>query len=121
MATFKEVRELWIDDGVIIGEFYIKSLDAIVTLLLREAKDGPTHTYELIRFFRVGDRWEASVDEVGGGTERGLVTCIRKLSSLMAEDVIAFKAKAEGPEAGSRFVGTEADIVKTPPGEEVNK
>jgi hypothetical protein len=106
--TLKETREAWEEGEEVVAEFYVKNLDALVVLFRHINKDTPTHAYGLVRYFRLGDGWGASMDATEGGHERGLVKCIKTLAKLMDEDVAAFEGPSEPKE--SRFVGTEADI-----------
>jgi hypothetical protein len=115
--TLKEIKDAWLEDETILAEFYIHELDAHVVLFRHDTNNDPvkpSYSYGLIRFFKLGAGWAASNDMVGGGTEAGLLACVRALAKLMIAE----------PPAQSRFVGTEDDIVfdsKDPkPGEEVN-
>ena len=116
-SSLKDAREEWDEGCEVLAEFYVKRLDALVVLTKFTNSDGKTYTYNLVRYFHMGEGWEASMDVVNGGTEHGLLGCLKGLAKLMVEDVAAFNAKTEPP-APSRFVGTKDEIEVVPRGGE---
>ncbi len=119
-SSLKDAREAWEEGCEVLAEFFVNTLDALVVLTKFNNSDGKTYTYNLMRYFHMGEGWAASMDVTNGGTETGLLGCVKALAKLMADGVVEFKVNNSPPpvDDGSRFVGTKNDIEVIPRGGE---